>query len=138
MIFATMKVYTPEGWREARSLQPGDQVYSWRSKAWVKNTVARVNQGQSRTALAIVALDGIAPTVFHCTPDQEILRGRSRYVKAGDLEPGATVIASEGSHVFKCEIGMMELMESIEPQPMIGLELDKKPWNFLAGGFICH
>lgn len=137
MIFASTKVYTPDGWREARHIKAGDVVYSWKGKKWFENTVWHVNEGRARTALSIVCVDGIAPTIFNCTTDQEICRKWPKYVKAETLRAGQAILASEGVHVFTAEIGMIELCESAEPQPMIGFELSKdKP--YLAGGFLCR
>lgn len=137
MISASSKVYTPGGWVEARHLKAGDTVYSWKGKRWFENAVTHVNEGRSRTALSIVCLDGIAPTVFQCTPDQEICRKWPWKIRAEKLLPGQNILASEGVHVFTAEIALIELSESAEPQPMVGFELAKdKP--YLAGGFLCR
>lgn len=137
MISASTKIFTPEGWKEARHIKAGDLIYSWRSRRWFENAVEKVGGGMARSLMSILCLDGIAPTVFNCTPDQEICRKWAGRMKASRLHPGDDVMASEGVHVFTAEIAMIETVDSLEPQPMVGFELSKhRP--YLAGGLLCR
>lgn len=136
MILSETKVWTPEGWKEARFLTEGEEVYSWNGRRWVGNTITKVREGQSRTTISIVCLDGMAPTVLRCTPDQQIRLGRLRFLAARELVSGVCVICSEGANVFQAEIGCVERETHDQPESTLGFDLAGMPRNFLAAGMV--
>ena len=136
MIFGDTKVYTPDGWKEARLLKDGDTIYSWFLRWWRPNTIVHVQQGAARTAFSIISFDGVAPRVFRCTGEQKVRNGR-KYVKAEDVLAGSLLTMSDGTNLFQAEISIMEKETGIQPQPTFGFELEKGG-AFLAGGILCQ
>lgn len=138
MIRSDTKVWTPEGWQEARLLKEQSAIYSWNGRHWLINYVEKVRQGQSRTTIGVICMDGVAPTVLKCTPDQQVSVKKKRYLAARDLASGCTVACSEGAHVFRAELAVVEREHLELPEAMLSFDLAKKPNNFLAAGFLCR
>ena len=136
MIYGDTKVYTPEGWCEARQLRDGDAIYSWWLRWWRPNTIKRVHQGAARTCYSLVSFDGVAPRVFRCTADQRVRNGR-RYVKAEDLLAGSLLTMSDGANLCQAELSMVEKEVHDQPQPTFGFQLEKGG-AYLAGGILCQ
>ncbi len=70
-----------------------------------------------------------------CDGRQEFSLGRARR-KAKDLTTGTFLNVSEGAHVFKAEVGAVEVVQSDDPNTTVGFELKRGPYNLLAGGFL--
>lgn len=135
MIFGDVKVWTPDGWMDIRAMKDGDEVWSWGGRRWQRNQVARLRQGQVRSAVSLISMDGVAPNVLRCSEDQRLLVNRWRQAKAHEVAPGLIVTCSEGAHLFRAEVTLSELTEYDEPQAVYGFELNP-PRNFLAAGFL--
>jgi len=136
VIWGDTKVLTPEGWQEARLLKAGGSVFSWNGRHWRANPILHVRKGQARLLLSMMSLDGLAPTVIHCTTDQEICRKGRNYSRAGEINAGRSVTVSEGAHVFRAEVTIVEALETDAPEQTFGFDLKKSPRNCLAGGFL--
>jgi len=137
VIFSETKVYTPNGWIEARFLKPGSEVFSWRRGRWVDNEVKRIEKGMARTAYSIICFDGVAPSLFRCTGEQSMVVSWLKARKAKDLVSGQLVFCSSGDHVFKAEATIIERVEHQNPEDTFRVLLDS-PKNFLAEGFLCR
>jgi hypothetical protein len=122
---------------EARMLKPGDFVLSWNGRRWVKNEIVKVQHGQSRRIYSIFCFDGNGGFRLHCDENQRFGLGRRR-PKAKGLMPGRFLNVSEGAHVYKGEIGWIEMRDHDGPQTTVGFELKNGPKNILAEGFLCQ
>jgi hypothetical protein len=138
VILATTEVWTPDGWFRACDLKPGGKLLSWTGTRWFSNEIKKVRHGESRTIYSLMSFDGVAPRILRCTVDQMIhYRGR-KTMKPCDLIAGAMVTISEGAHVFRGEITMIERVQNVSAEPTYGFDLKRSPHNFLAGGFLCR
>lgn len=136
MIFAESRVSGPHGAIEARMLKPGDPVYSWDGRNWRRNEVAKVNRGQSKTAYSIFSFDGTVPMHIRCAEDQLFRVKGAKNLPGKMLRAGQAVLVSEGAHVFRAQIGAIEMALLDAPQPTFGVELKRLPRNILVEGFI--
>ena|SRR6185369_3106606 len=136
MIFAESRVSGPHGAIEARMLKPGDPVWSWDGQHWRTNEVAKVNRGQSKTSYSVFSFDGTVPMRLRCADDQVFRVKGTKNITGRMLRAGQAVLVSEGAHVFRAEIGAIEMALLDAPEPTFGVELKHRPKNILVDGFL--
>ena len=137
MIFSEARVSGPYGAIEAKSLKPGDPVWSWDGNKWRSNSIWKVQYSKSKTSHALFCFATPLPMYLRCTGNQLFRIKGAKNVKGSEVRAGQAILVSEGAHVFRAEVGAVETTLLSEPEDTFAFELRHGPKNILVDGFLC-
>jgi hypothetical protein len=123
-ILAKSLVLTPKGFVCAEALKVGSVVLSRGMGAWRENRISLVRPVTVRKVKMVVVVG--KPVLSMTVSDDD------QY----PFEVGASVRCSEGAHVYRKNLDIVENTAYLSEVPMIQLKVDRTPHNIVVDRFI--